>query len=329
MNPVLMIVLIAIIVLLACLLFIVSIRTGRLSKKLSDLDYFRSMIVQSVDGIVIADEKGVILEWNVAQQKITGIPSQEAVGSTIWEIQARLSPSEDGKKEPVNPLRDTVIEILKKGKLAGENQPLEYFIVRPDGERRFLQEMIFPIQTPRGYMLGSIVRDITGHGRIEEVLSEFALIDALTGLYNRRGFLLLADQQWRQSRIKNQRMMVFYADLDNMKRINDKLGHATGDVALKETADILRETFRETDLISRLGGDEFAAAAVGVNEESEKLILDRFDENLKKWNAEYKDFQLSVSFGYVMSDAGHDTFEMMLEAADAEMYQHKKNKKNK
>lgn len=328
LNGYLILVFSAVIAILVILLFVFAGRNRRMVRQISELDYFRSLILNSVDGIVIADEKGVILEWNIAQSRITGIPPEDAAGKTLWEVQKRVMPTEIEEKKNAHPLRDAIVESLKKGRLSAENQPIEYFITRPDGERRFLQEMIFPIRTPRGFMLGSVVRDITGHGRLEEALSEFALVDELTGLYNRRGFLLLADQQYRQSRLKGQRMMVFYADLDNMKTINDTLGHKTGDAALKAAAGILRDTFRGTDIVARLGGDEFAAVAAGVTASSEKLILKRFREKLAETNAEGHPFELSVSTGYVYSTDGEfANFETILAAADKKMYEQKKERK--
>ena len=90
----------------------------------------------------------------------------------------------------------------------------------------------------------------------EEKLREMSLMDDLTGLYNRRGFLTLATQQLKIAHRLKQGLALFYLDLDRMKWINDTLGHREGDRALIDTASILRNTFRASDIVARIGGDE-------------------------------------------------------------------------
>ena len=89
-------------------------------------------------------------------------------------------------------------------------------------------------------------------------MRELALKDILTGLYNRRGFLTFAEQLLRLSDRTHRGLILIYADLDNLKQINDDHGHEEGDRALVIIADVFRETFRDSDVIGRVGGDEFA-----------------------------------------------------------------------
>ena len=104
--------------------------------------------------------------------------------------------------------------------------------------------------------------------RRQDKLRALAVTDHLTGLYNRRGFLLLAQQQWQLAQRRNTPLLLFYMDVDSFKHINDTHGHKTGDLALQTVATVLRETFRKGDIIGRLGGDEFAVAAIEANEQS-------------------------------------------------------------
>jgi diguanylate cyclase (GGDEF)-like protein len=101
-------------------------------------------------------------------------------------------------------------------------------------------------------------RSMKERTRVEEQLRLLSLTDDLTGLYNRRGFLALAQQQTRVARRDQKPMLVISADLDGLKDINDTFGHQQGDAAIAETAHILRESFRKSDVIARIGGDEFA-----------------------------------------------------------------------
>lgn len=101
------------------------------------------------------------------------------------------------------------------------------------------------------------VQDITARKRVEEELKRLALRDDLTGLANRRAFVTVGQQLLRIAERAGETALLAYIDLDNMKAINDRYGHAAGDLALMEMAGLLRRTFRESDVISRLGGDEF------------------------------------------------------------------------
>ena len=94
-----------------------------------------------------------------------------------------------------------------------------------------------------------------------EALREASVTDELTGLLNRRGFMLLADQQLKLATRERRRSILLFIDLNGMKTINDNLGHDVGDKALKDTAALLKRVFRSTDVIGRLGGDEFVVFA--------------------------------------------------------------------
>jgi two-component system, cell cycle response regulator len=116
-------------------------------------------------------------------------------------------------------------------------------------------------------------------------LEKLALFDELTGLYNRRGFLDLGGKQLKTAERLGKSVLLVFADLDGLKEINDQLGHLDGDAALKDIADVLRESFRGSDIIARLGGDEFAILAVGSIHEGEKAITSRIEWNLARLKA--------------------------------------------
>jgi diguanylate cyclase (GGDEF)-like protein len=149
-----------------------------------------------------------------------------------------------------------------------------------------------------------------------------SLVDQLTGLSNRRGFRLLAEQQLRIANRTKRGILLLFADLDGMKRINDTLGHQEGDLALVEVAEVLRETFRESDIIARIGGDEFAIVAIEAEKDSADLLGRRLRENLAARNAKgVRRYALSMSLGVARYDPGSPcTLDELLARADRLMY---------
>jgi diguanylate cyclase (GGDEF)-like protein len=162
----------------------------------------------------------------------------------------------------------------------------------------------------------------------EAELQELTLTDELTGLRNRRGFLLLTEQEIKLARHGRIGLWLVYADLDGLKEINDRFGHATGSRALVQAAEVLKETFRETDIIARLGGDEFGILAVSDDPQGGKVLVARLLENLREFNARAAlSYRLALSAGTVPLDAGNTSIEDALQDADLAMYEHKRTQK--
>jgi diguanylate cyclase (GGDEF)-like protein/PAS domain S-box-containing protein len=178
----------------------------------------------------------------------------------------------------------------------------------------------------------AICRDITNKKQTEEELRNLSLTDELTGLYNRRGFLALGEHQLKlaQSKRIEKKLLVIYIDLDGLKQINDTFGHDEGSRAIVKTAELLKQTFRHSDLIARLGGDEFVVLAIEANEENTEMIVSRLQENFKNHNARKTHaYDLSFSFGVARFDSKGDLkIEDLIKTADMEMYHQKRSKKS-
>jgi len=155
-------------------------------------------------------------------------------------------------------------------------------------------------------------------------LSNLALTDELTSLYNRRGFLSLAERQLKLGRRADREMLLFFIDVDGLKRINDSFGHSEGDLALIHTTEVLEKTFRDSDVLARLGGDEFAALAIEAPGHSEATIRGRLRQNLATVSRKEPRYQLSFSLGAVRFDprTGTSIAQLMCQA-DRAMYEHK------
>ncbi len=158
-------------------------------------------------------------------------------------------------------------------------------------------------------------------------LKRQSLIDDLTGLLNRRGFLSLGAQHIKIAERSHRNMLLFYADLDGLKQINDRLGHQVGDEALKSIAAILRETFRSSDLIARLGGDEFTVLAIDAPDSTTGAILGRLQQKISQHNRQSSTYQLSLSVGTARFDPQQTPdINTLMSLADKALYESKDSK---
>jgi diguanylate cyclase (GGDEF)-like protein len=158
-------------------------------------------------------------------------------------------------------------------------------------------------------------------------LQSLSLVDELTGLYNRRGFMAVTEQHLASIRRNQKVPVILYADLDGLKRINDSLGHPEGDRALVQTAELLKETFRTSDTIARLGGDEFVVLAGIGKEESSDSLTARLQEKFLAHNSQTnRPYHLSISVGVVHFDADESSIEEVTARADRIMYEDKRRK---
>jgi diguanylate cyclase (GGDEF)-like protein len=160
-------------------------------------------------------------------------------------------------------------------------------------------------------------------------LQDLSLTDDLTGLHNRRGFMILAEQQARVARRHRTPFLLLFMDLDDLKRIYDTFGHGEGNRAIVEAADVLRGCFRQSDIIARLGGDEFAAFALSTAGSDESSIRRRLADALDVVNLKPdRAYPLTFSVG-VLACAPTDerSLESLLEQADQLMYAEKKARK--
>ena len=131
----------------------------------------------------------------------------------------------------------------------------------------------------------------------EQELLALSLTDELTGLCNRRRFFILTEQYLKVAIRKKKRWLLLYMDMDDLKWVNDHCGHSEGDQALIALGNILKKTFRESDVIARIGGDEFAVL-LEATDEGDEMLITRLHENMRDYNAKVsQDYKLSVSVG--------------------------------
>src|SRR5213076_367041 len=181
-----------------------------------------------------------------------------------------------------------------------------------------------------GERLARVLRHAIERNRLHAALLDLALVDELTGLYNLRGFLTLATRDQQVARRGDETLLVAFADLDDLKRVNDTAGHAAGDRALRDTALVLRQTFRDADLVARIGGDEYAVLVRHAGPESAGVLADRLRRQVREFNRRAaRPYQLSISLGFAAHKASTlDSVAGLLERADRALYRDKRRKQD-
>lgn len=163
-------------------------------------------------------------------------------------------------------------------------------------------------------------------GRAE--LHALSLVDDLTGLYNRRGFILFAQQQLSIAIRTKRGMILFFIHLEGLNEISEKFGHQCEDMAKIETAKILKEVFRESDIVARHGKDEFTAIAIESFDANNEIIITRLQDDLNSHNKqENRLYELSLSIGTAYYDTEElCSVEELINRAKESMNEQKKNK---
>jgi diguanylate cyclase (GGDEF)-like protein/PAS domain S-box-containing protein len=265
------------------------------------------------DIIMVTDNNLRIVKANKALAERTGIRSEDLIGRFCYDVihSAEGPPSYCPHHKTISTGKEHVEEIF-------EEQLKGHFLISTT-----------PLIDTEGKAIGvvEVVRDITVRKKMENRLEEAAITDDLTGLLNRRGFYTLANQQCRMADRTKRGLSLLFVDLDRMKQINDELGHEAGDLALKDTADILIKTFRKSDIIARMGGDEFAVLITEPSRPGiEYVIMNHLKNNLAAHNEQgHRKYELSLSMG--ISNYNPDrpcSVSDLLTRADALMYEDKK-----
>jgi diguanylate cyclase (GGDEF)-like protein/PAS domain S-box-containing protein len=215
--------------------------------------------------------------------------------------------------------------------------PLRHRLRHKDGHYLWFETFAKVVRSPTGdTLLQTAARDVTATVRAEEQLARQAeqlralsLGDELTGLCNRRGFLERSRGSVELAHRRRSGLAVVFIDLNGMKRINDELGHEQGDAALVDTAALLRDVTRTSDVVARLGGDEFVVLLHDVEAEGAQAFAHRLQQRVARFNAEEaRPYALSVSVGAAALAPGDRTsLDELLARADAAMYEEKRAKK--
>jgi diguanylate cyclase (GGDEF)-like protein len=178
-------------------------------------------------------------------------------------------------------------------------------------------------------LVDKLYQKISELEKANERLRSHSLSDGMTGLNNRRGFMILATGLLKFARRAGYSLCLIYIDLDSLKYINDTFGHIAGDMALTHFARILTETFRDSDVIGRLGGDEFVVLMIDASDNDIAGMQTLLQRNVDAYNYQAEQgHTLSFSLGIIRADSNSSiTMEEFLSQADEAMYLHKQRRK--
>jgi diguanylate cyclase (GGDEF)-like protein/PAS domain S-box-containing protein len=219
----------------------------------------------------------------------------------------------------------------EKELLAGKKSIVEYRILIPNGQIRWIKNMAIPLKDRSGrvYRLEGLIIDVTREKETEEKMTRMALYDALTGLPNRSMFEKYFTYFVARNKHMPQRMAVVFIDLDAFKEVNDTLGHDKGDLLLKEVTIRLNNIFRGTDLLSRLGGDEFIALLTRITKESLIVVSERIIATFSEpFVIDGQELVIGASIGISVSPDDGEELEILIRNADQAMYGAKAKGKN-
>jgi diguanylate cyclase (GGDEF)-like protein/PAS domain S-box-containing protein len=291
-------------------------RAGRLQR---ERDRFFEL---SIDMVCIAGTDGYFKQLNPAFEATLGYTRAELLARPFLEF-VHVDDREATLKQ---------LENLSAGRTSLD---FENRYECKDGTFRWLCWHASP---ESGGAIYAVARDITERKADEEhlvalteALSVMAVVDDLTGLHNRRGFIILAEQQLKRATRSQQKAVFFLADVDDLKQINDNLGHGVGDQAIRDAATLLAAAFRKSDIVARLGGDEFVVLAADTAGDHLQAPIDRFQQMIRQFNSSElgRPFRLAISIGSTIYDPEQpETIEAILKRADEMMYEQKAGRKS-
>ncbi|CAN5639060.1 hypothetical protein BH23GEM6_BH23GEM6_14550 [soil metagenome] len=279
---------------------------------------FRTAFEMAPIGMGLVTPQGNWIEVNNALCNLFGYTRDEMVERSLFDLTRPIGTSvERGVPEKMRPQAD--------------RYQMDRRCLHRDGREFWVLFTASPVIGHDDQPLYYIVQmqDLTTRKSEEERLRTLSLEDELTGLYNRRAFLAMATEQFKLARRQDRGLLLLFADIDRMKWINDTFGHLEGDRAIRTVASVLRQTFRESDLVARMGGDEFAILAADVPENELQTLIHRVTGKLELVNVQAgaHAYPLSISIGSALFEPTETVgLEQLIERADTRMYRAKASK---
>jgi diguanylate cyclase (GGDEF)-like protein/PAS domain S-box-containing protein len=292
----------------------------------TERSHLTTLLDALADGVLLVGAEGGIIHSNKAFLALFGLLSSRSLVGLASDEACALYREQFLEPECF----EARVEELKRQGVASFRELL------PLGDGRLLERDYAPVLDegqPFGHLW--IYRDVTERERARRHHGQqreggwLSHVDELTGLHNRRGFVDLARAHLDEAVREKRTMLVIFSDLDGLKQINDRFGHQTGDRALFDFAALLRNAFRERDLVGRLGGDEFVVLVTDGSGASAAELVTRLAQRVEQHNQRgRRDYSIAFSTGVSTFDpAEPEPLEVLLSQADVRMYAEKRRRK--
>lgn len=289
---------------------------------------FSNIIDSLPDATFVIDNNGVVIAWNNAIEEMTGVKKEDIIGKGEYVYAVPFY----GKPRPI--LADLIIKPDRAVESSYEVFVREGDELKSEGyvpgayknKGAYLWSKASPLYE-ENRIIGAIqaIRDITDKKNLEMQLKNYGLYDFLTGLCNRTYF----EEEARRAECgRHKSVGLILCDVDGLKLVNDTMGHAAGDNVLVTAANIVKSSFRKSDIVARIGGDEFAILIPDVTEKALEGMINRIKDAIDKYNTNNKEIPISLSIGYAYSEDSVICLKELFKKADYNMYLEKTRKRN-
>jgi len=260
---------------------------------------YRNLFENSIDGIYRSTLDGQYMEINNALVKILGYGSK----NELLKINTK----------------DLYFSLKDRPDFNRRNKMFGTCLKKKDGSKIYVEispRVIYENGIPKYYE--GIVRDKTKDKEYVEKIKYLSFHDALTGLYN---WAYFNEKIKTIQKIEDPLITFIVADVDGLKYVNDNYGHSSGDLLLKEVSNILKDNFRDEDIIARTGGDEFCIILPGASKEDADRIIQRIEKKCLLQSSER--IPMSISFGIAEKKTADVSIKKILREAEKAMYEKK------
>ena len=281
------------------------------------LDVLRAALDNVEQGIILLDAQFHARFMNAAARKLAGISAEEAARKPhFFQLvnNNRLAGAFDVPAADLDAFIARRIALVK----TGDPTPADLRL----GDGRIVRSHCAALPDGGRMLTYTDVTDLVRHA---EELERLATTDAMTNLHNRRHFLALAEAEWSRFQRYHRPLTLLLIDLDRLKGINDRFGHAAGDAAMVTAAEVFRNNRREPDIVARVGGDEFAMLLPETDLAQGEAVADRLRHELKgrPLAADDGGLTLTVSIGLAQAAVSMPNIDALMKAADRALYQAK------
>ena len=271
---------------------------------------YRRLFQQASEPIVLVDpQSGEFVDFNNRAHEMLGYAREELTALRVMDIDA----------SPAEQTRRSIERLLAEG-----SGIFETCVRTKNGDVRDIRATSQMILLHGRKLIQTTWKDVTERKRYDSAVHLLSTTDELTELYNRRGFLTVAEHQIKVARRAGRELALLLLDVDSIKAVNDRHGHREGDRLLRDLSRLLRSAFRESDILARIGGDEFAVMVVEPDRMSAEAYAERTRRRVAQRNTQSAAPPIVLNIGTTHYDGKTaKSLEELLNEADGRMHEDK------